>query len=292
VLLAEREALELVAVTTVAGDTRLRARVAARLLGAGGRADLEVCAGDETPLLRGRDRFIWFGHEGRGLPDAPDAVVSDEPAPERIVRAARERPGLELVAVGPMTNVARALALDPKLPDRVAALWIMGGHVRKVRLGERELPPGIDYNLCSDPEASVAVLGAGFATTLVTADVTLRTWMTPADVERLESAPGALPRALGEMLRVWSGAQKKLFTTWGGEEPPDFAAFLHDPLTTLALVDPSPLRLERLSILPTIQRGTLRTLEVPAGQGTEMAVATDVDPGAARRAIVDRLAGL
>jgi hypothetical protein len=94
------------------------------------------------------------------------------------------------------------------------------------------------------------------------------------------------------MLRVWSGAQKKLFTTWGGEEPPDFAAFLHDPLTTLALVDPSPLRLERLSILPTIQRGTLRTLEVPAGQGTEMAVATDVDPGAARRAIVDRLAGL
>jgi purine nucleosidase len=294
VLLAEREALSLVAVTTVAGDTRLRARIAARLLGAGSRRDVEVCAGDEAPLLRARERFVWFGHEGRGLPDAPDAIVSDEPAPERIVRAAREHPGLELVAVGPLTNLARALALDPKLPSRVAALWIMGGHVRRVRLGDRELPPGIDYNLCSDPEASVAVLGAGFATTLVTADVTLRTWMGPADVARLEAAPGALARALGAMLRVWSGAQKKLFTVWGAEEPAEFAAFLHDPLTALALVDASSLRLERLRIVPTIERGVLRTLEAPgtAAIGNEMAVATDVDAPAARRAIVERLAAL
>jgi purine nucleosidase len=289
VLLAERRALELVAVTTVAGDTRLRARVAARLLGAGGATGVEVCAGEEAPLLRARDRFVWFGHEGRGLPDAPDAVVSDEPAPERIVRAAREHPGLEILAVGPMTNVARALALEPKLPTKIAALWIMGGHVRSVRLGDRELPHGIDYNLCSDPEASVAVLGAGFPTTLVTADVTLRTWMGPGDVERLAAAPGALARALGEMLQIWGGAQKKLFTVWGGAEPPDFAAFLHDPLTALAMVDPSPLRLERLRILPTIARNVLRTLESREACN-EMAVATDVDPAAARRAIVDRLA--
>ena len=293
-LLAEARALDLVAVTTVAGDTRLRARIAARLLGAAGRRDVEVCAGDETPLLRARDRFVWFGHEGRGLPDAPDAVLSDEPAAQRIVRAAREFPGLELVAVGPMTNLARALALDPKLPERVAALWIMGGHVRSVRLGGRELPYGIDYNLCSDPEATVAVLGAGFRTTLIPADVTLRTWMGPADVERLEAAPGVLARALGAMLRVWSGAQKKLFTAWDAEEPADFAAFLHDPLTALALVDPSPLQLERLRIVPTIQRGILRTLEAPLGGdfGSEMTVATGVDPLAARDAIVTRLARL
>lgn len=293
-LLAERAALELVAVTTVAGDTQLRARIAARLLGMAGLTGVEVCAGERAPLLRPHERFVWFGHEGQGLPDAPDAVLSDEPAAERIVRAAHEHPGLELVAVGPMTNLARALALDPKLPARVAALWIMGGHVRSVRLGDRELPHGIDYNLCSDPEASVAVLGAGFPTTLVTADVTLRTWMGPGDVDRLEAAPGALARALGGMLRIWSGAQKKLFTVWGGEQPADFAAFLHDPLTCLALVDPSPLRLELLPIVPTLQRGILRTLEAPSGSGlgTEMRVATDVDPAAARTAITTRLASL
>ncbi|MCZ7617526.1 MAG: nucleoside hydrolase [Myxococcota bacterium] len=294
VLLAEAPALDLVAVTTVAGDTRLRARIAARLLGAAGRREIEVCAGDEVPLLRARERFVWFGHEGRGLPDAADALLSEEPAAQRIVRAAQEHPGLELVAVGPLTNVARALALDPKLPERIATLWVMGGHVRSVRLGDRELPPGIDYNLCSDPEATMAVLGAGFRTTLIPAEVTLRTWMAPADVAQLEAAPGVFARALGEMLRIWSGAQAKLFETWGGTAPSDFAAFLHDPLTALALVDASALHLETLRIVLTVQNGVLRTFEVAPGShaGSDMTVATDVDPQAARHAILTRLIGL
>lgn len=290
-ILAEPDALELVAITTVSGDTRLRARIAARLLGVAGRTRVDVCAGEEAPLLRGRDRFVWFGHEGKSLPDGPDAGLSDEGAPERIVRAARERPGLELVAIGPLTNVARALALDPKLPERVGGLSVMGGHVREVRLGGKALPHGIDYNLCSDPEATVAVLGAGFRTTLVTADVTLQTWMGPADVERL-AGRGPLARALVPMIRTWSAVQRRLFESWGGLEPDDFAAFLHDPLTALALVDPSPLHFERLRIVPTVQAGILRTLEAPAGGavGSEMQVATGVDAAAARRAIVDRLA--
>ena len=289
-ILAEPDELELVAVTTVSGDSRLRARIAARLLGVAGRTRVEVCAGEQSPILRPRNRFVWFGHEGEDLPDGPDAALSDEPAPERIVRAARERAGLELVAIGPLTNLARALALDPELPERVASLTVMGGHVRRVVLGGNELPPGIDYNLCSDPEASVAVLGAGFRTTLVTADVTLQTWMGPADVERL-GGRGRFARALVPMIRAWTAVQRRLFEAWGGPEPAEFAAFLHDPLTVLALVDPTPVAFEALRIAPTIERGVLRTLEATA-LGSEMRVATAVDAAAARRAIVDRLAAL
>jgi len=295
VLLSAPEALELVAVTTVSQDTALRARIAARLLGVAGREHVEVYAGEEVPLLRHRDRFIWFGHEGDGLPDGPDAPISDEPAAYRITRAAREHEGrLELLTIGPLTNVARALALDRELPKRVAGLTVMGGHLRSVRLGGRELPHGIDYNLCSDPEATLAVLGAGFATTLVTADVTLQTWMGPRDVERLAGAGRPLAEALAAMVRVWTGAQKKLFTSWGGEEPAEFAAFLHDPLTALALIDPAPLRLETLAIVPTIEKNVLRTREAPpeSGLGTPMRVATGVDAAAARDAIVTRLAGV
>ena len=103
-------------------------------------------------------------------------------------------------------------------PEPVAGLTVMGGHVRSVRLGDQELSHGIDYNLCSDPEATVAVLGAGFRTTLVTADVTLQTWIGPADLARLEGA-GRLPRAIGAMTRQWTAVQKKLFAEWGGAEP-------------------------------------------------------------------------
>lgn len=271
----------------------MRARIAARLLGLGGRERVDVCAGDEAPLLRAANRFVWFGHEGKALPDGPDAHLSDEYGPARIVRAARDVPNLELVAIGPLTNVARALALDPKLPERVAGLTVMGGHVRSVKLGGNELPHGIDYNLCSDPEATVAVLGAGFRTTLVTADVTLETWMGPADLARLDAA-GPLARAIGAMTRQWTTVQKKLFSEWGGPEPGDFVAFLHDPLTVQALVDPSPLQFETLRIVPTIERGILRTREAPAtgDLGSAMQVATRVDAPRARAAIVDRLASL
>jgi inosine-uridine nucleoside N-ribohydrolase len=289
-ILTSPAALELEAVTTVGGDSRLRARVAAGLLGLVGRRDVDVCAGEERPLLRPRERFGWFGHEPEFVVEEA-AGISDEPAPERIVRAAREIPGLELITVGPLTNLARALALDPELPGRVAGLTVMGGHVREVRIGDFLCAPGIDYNLCSDPEASVAVLGAGFRTTLVTADVTLATWMVTADVERLAGA-GPLARELARQVRIWEPVQRKLFTGMGGTVAPDNAAFLHDPLTVLALIDASPLRFETLRIATRIERGVLRTHELPrsAGMGAEMRVATAVDAPRAARAIVDRLA--
>ena len=192
-----------------------------------------------------------------------------------------------------MTNLARALALDPQLPERVAGVTIMGGHVRRVAIGELVCRPGIDYNLCSDPEASMAVLGAGFPTRLVTADVTLQTWLRTAEVERLEQG-GLLPRTLAALVRLWTPFQTRLFTGLGGTLAADNAAFLHDPLTALALIDPSPLHFERLRILPTIEGGVLRTLEAdPAsGLGAEMEVATCVDAGAARHSIAERLASL
>jgi purine nucleosidase len=278
-------------VTTVGRGGEVRARVAASLLGLAGRREVEVCTGAERPLLRPQAQFNWFGHEERCIEDAPLARISGEGAAERIARAAREMPGLELVAVGPLTNLAHALALDPELPRRVRGLTLMGGHVREARIGELVCAPGIDYNLCSDPEASVAVLGAGFATTLVTADVTLRTWLSEGRLAHLDAA-GPLARALARQVRIWTPVQRRIFGQIGGTLAPDNAAFLHDPLTVLALLDPAPLRFETLRILATVERGTLRTHEVdPAlGIGSAARVATSVDAPAAAARIADRLA--
>jgi purine nucleosidase len=250
-----------------------------------------VCAGARDALVR-RERFVWREIETEGYPPGPDARLSDEPAAERIVRAARETPGLELVAIGPLTNLAHALALDPKLPSRVARLVVMGGHVRRVAIGERVCEPGIDYNLCSDPEASAMVLGAGFPARLVTADVTLETWLRESDLARLAAAASPVTRALVPLIRLWTPWQQKIFVDQlGGTLAPDNVAFLHDPLTVLSLVDESALRFERLHIVPTIANGVFRTLEAPAGVGlgAAMDAATAVDAAAARDAIVARL---
>ena len=292
-VLASPEDLDLVAVTTVSGKAHIRAQIAARLLGLAGRTDVEVCVGESAPILRPEGEFVWRGLEEAFVADGPEAPITEEPAPERIARAAHEVPDLEIVMVGPLTNLARALAVDPDLPKRVSGVTVMGGHVRRVAIGEHVCEPGIDYNLCRDLEASCAVLGAGFRITLVTADVTLQTWMTTADRERLATG-GPVARVIADQVSVWTPWQRKIFTGMGGTLAEDNAAFLHDPLTVYALIDPSPLRFEDLHIVPTIQDGVFRTLEVSAAAriGMPMRVATEVDAEAARRRIVERLCRL
>jgi purine nucleosidase len=288
-LLASPE-LELVALTTVGRNGAVRAGAAAALLGLAGRRGVDVCIGAERPCLRDEERFNWFGHEDSCVARAEPAPLSAEPGAERILRAAREVPGLELVAIGPMTTLAQALALDPELPERVAGLTLMGGHVREVRIGRHVCAPGIDYNLCSDPEASMAVLGAGFRTTLVTADVTLSTWLRDADRARLAAA-GPVARELARQVSIWKPVQQRVFASIGGDLEPDNAAFLHDPLTLLSVFDETPFAFEPLRIVPTIEKGVLRTREAaPAsGLGAPMRVATGVDAGAAEQRIVARL---
>lgn len=288
-LLALSSELDLVAVTTVSGDTALRARIASRLLAAAGAGEVEVCAGESLPIAGGR--FVHFGHEAECVFEGPDAHLLEESAPERIVRAARETEGLELVAIGPLSNLARALALDPELPRRVSGLTLMGGHVREVRIGDHVCAPGIDYNLCSDPAASVRVLGAGFDTTLVTADVTLSTWITEAEVAEIEAA-GELGGILAEQIRTWTPVKRSLFENLGGTMASDNAAFLHDPLTVWALAEPGCAHFETLRIVPTIENGTFRTFEVDpsTGIGTPMRVATSIDgPSASRRMVAHLL---
>jgi len=291
-ILARPDALDLIAVTTVASDPILAAEIAAGLLGAGGRSDVEVSPGESKPLLR-PGPFNAFGHEAQCTVEGARAKILSERAPERIVRAAREVEGLEIVLVGPMTNLARALALDPALPSRVAGITVMGGHIREVKIGDFLCPYGVDYNLCSDPEASVAVLGAGFRITLVSADVTLQTWLRETELAAI-AATGPLGAALVQQTELWSPVQRRIFTSIGGNLAEDNVAFLHDPLTVWSLVDASALHFEELQIVPTIEKGVLRTREVAEqeGLGAAMRVATAVDAERASRAIAGALAEL
>ena len=126
--------LELVAVTTVSGDTTLRGRIAARLLALAGRTDVPVHAGCAEPL-GGTAGFAWFGHEGDGILDRSRDAVAPEPAVDALLRLFREQDGLELVTIGPLTNVAVALERDPGLARRIARLTAMGGWLREVVIG-------------------------------------------------------------------------------------------------------------------------------------------------------------
>ncbi len=285
--------LELVAVTHVTRDTHLRARISRKLLDLAGCEHVPVHPGRATPLVAGEGSFVWFGNEGKGIlsGDGDAGRVEAEDSVDALIRLFRQHDGLELVAVGPMTNLAAALQKDPSFASRVARLTIMGGHVREISYGDSVFPHGVDYNLCSDPDASLAVLSAGIPTRLVTGDVTLQTWLTRAELDVIAENAGPLREALVAAVHLWTPIMYRLF---GGGDPtrPDAnVAFLHDPLALAAVFDESFCTFEDLAIEPVIENGVFRTLERTASAPNTypMRCATAVDAARFRSFFVERL---
>ena len=167
-----------------------------KLLSLARRSDIPVFAGCRAPVLGGRS-FNWFGHEaGETLEPGEEPEISDEHGVDALLRLSREHEALEIVAVGPLTNIAVALMKDPDLAGRVERLTVMGGHIRRVEYGGHVYALGVDYNLCSDPHASYLTLRSGIPTRLVTADVTLHTWITDKELDRIEAAGTEFHRVL------------------------------------------------------------------------------------------------
>lgn len=284
--------LEILGITNVGRESSLRARVTRRLLELAGRTEIPVYAGCRVPLLAGSG-FNWFGHEGEGiLEPGVEPPLERAHGVDALIELSRARPGLEVVAVGPLTNLAVALAKDPDLAARIGRLTVMGGHLREVSYRGRVFPPGVDYNLCSDPHASLLVLRSGIPTTLVSADVTLRTWLREADAARIERSGTELHAALARALRIWTPVQQRLFEP-AGAPLEDNAAFLHDPLTLACVYDESFCGFETLEIEPAIESGVFRTLEraTPSDNTLPMRCATSVDAEAFRAHVMGRLLG-
>jgi inosine-uridine nucleoside N-ribohydrolase len=285
--------LEILGITNVGRESGLRARVSRRLLELAGPTEIPVFAGCRVPLLAGSG-YNWFGHEGEGiLEPGVEPPVERAHAVDALIELSRARPGLEIVAVGPLTNLAVALAKDPDLAARVGRLTVMGGHLREVSYRGRVFPPGVDYNLCSDPHASLLVLKSGIPTTLVSADVTLRTWLSEADAARIERAGTELHVALARALRIWTPVQQRLFEP-AGAPPADNAAFLHDPLTLACVYDATFCGFETLEIEPAIENGVFRTLvrATPSEATFPMRCATSVNAAAFREHFLERILSL
>lgn len=277
--------VELAAVTHVSKDTILRARISKRLLALAGRPDVPVFAGRALPIA-GPDRFVWFGHEGEGILDANETPrVEAEDAVDALLRLFREDADLELVAVGPLTNVAAALERDPTFAKRVGRLTVMGGYLRR---------SGLEYNLCADPEAALEVLRSGIPIRLVPGDVTLRTWIRESDLVAIEGCGTPLHRALARAVRLWTPIMHAGFGASGTEMAADNVAFLHDPLTLACVYEESFCTFEEIHVEPAIADGLLALREhTVAREGrVPMRCATAVDAGRFRAHFVERLMGL
>ena len=138
------------------------------------------------------------------------------------------------------------------------------------------------------------VLRSGIPTRLVPADVTLQTWLTPQDCERLEARGTLFHKALTEAIRIWTPRQKRLFGSAGCNVEDDNLAFLHDPLALVSSHDESFCTFEELEIEPRLEDASFRTLERehPTQATFRMRCATNVDAKRFRSYFVERVTSL
>jgi inosine-uridine nucleoside N-ribohydrolase len=186
--------LELRAVTTVAGNQTLEKTTAnaLRVLEHVGREDVPVAAGADRPLVREQHVAAnVHGETGLDGPDLPPA--RGRPVDVHAVEFLAEHiePGVVLVPVGPLTNVALLLARYPeKRPDRIV---LMGGAI-----AEGNVTPAAEFNIWADPEAAARVFASGIELTMVGLDVTHKALFTPRHAARLEGRAGTMVRELLE----------------------------------------------------------------------------------------------
>lgn len=162
-------AVRVAAITVVAGNVPVdvgtrNALFVTELCGA---TSVPVFAGAAAPLTRPLETADWF-HGADGLGDhgyapGPSAQAQTLFAAEAIVRTVLANPGIEIVTLGPLTNLALALAQEPRIAEQISRCVVMGG----APCCEGNVTPAAEFNIWVDPEAARQVFHGGLAIEMV-----------------------------------------------------------------------------------------------------------------------------
>lgn len=248
-----REA-EILGVSTVAGNLsldRVSANAAALLALLGSTA--RVYPGASGPLygkFRGAESI--HGSDGLGgwsLRPEPHRIEGHYHGAEFIARTAVAFPGqVTLVALGPLTNLALALAHHPRETRQLAAVVVMGGALWV----PGNVTPVAEFNIWADPDAAELVFNSGLDITMVGLDVTQGMRLAPEDVSRLAQGD-AVARGAAGMIDFIAG---NLGT-----------CSLHDPLAFTAALHPEFFRFKSVPVAIETHGSLCRGQTIAAGSG-------------------------
>jgi purine nucleosidase/pyrimidine-specific ribonucleoside hydrolase len=268
--------LDLRAVTTVADDTETRTRLAWKELGLYGRQDVPLATGAPEPLLDPMRTGRAAQFEVLTAADIPPASTRRRAA-DLIVDTLMQSPAkVTLVPVGPLTNIALALKLEPGIKAHIERIVLMGGAFNLLRA---------EYNIWRDRAAAEIVFRSGVPITAVGLDVTTRCKLQRADIERLRAARNSATAFLVRLIELWQNNK------------PDQYPTLHDPLAVAvtmhsALVETRSGSVQVETNSPLTNGITLFTPadRLPAGTVATTRVAREVDVPAFVNLFLARLA--
>jgi purine nucleosidase len=223
--------LELAAITTVAGNhpldiTTLNARRVCTLAGITG---VPIAAGCAAPLVRPLVTATEI-HGKKGLEGHEWGEPVVHPVPEHavdviidlVMSAADE---ITLIPTGPLTNIAMAVRMEPRIADRVREVVLMGGSYTR-----GNVTPAAEFNIYVDPEAAAIVFDAGWPVTMIGLDVTQLAGATEAVLARIGALGTPLATAVVGMLGFYRDTQIR--------ELGHAAPHVHDPCAVARVAVP------------------------------------------------------
>ena len=268
--------IDLIGMTTVYGDCKLRGKIVYKVLEAAKKTGIPICPGKDESLLHNRE--IWMaGHEGKnaGADKIADDVLSSQHAADFIIEMADKYPGeINLMAIGPLTNVALAIIKSPDIVNKLKSIYVMGG-VFGFKDPNMEMPL-VEHNIKCDPEAAKIVFESAAKLFIISLDVTLKVPLTKEDIEKIGSVDADIQKFAYSELTTW--------LKWLKRDSTD----MHDPLTIAALIKPELVKYKKRSVKVETKGEITTGMTLAVGDGN-VSIATHVDVDKFHEFLMDRL---
>lgn len=191
--------------------------------------DIPVYGGMDRPMVR--DQYVAGNIHGKTGLDGPvfgprHIEAQKEHAVLYIIRTLMEaREKITLVPVGPLTNIAMALRLEPRIAEKIERISLMGG-----AYGLGNTTAAAEFNIFADPEAAHVVFTSGVPIVMMGLDVTNQALASMEIIERMEAIGNKAGKLFGDIMRFTFETQKK----YNGLD----AGPVHDVLAMAYLVEP------------------------------------------------------
>ena len=245
-LAGQKDKFNLLGISVVAGNqtiekTARNALNVATYLG----LDVPVAIGCEFPMVR--ERVICAAIHGESGLDGFEFPKYSKQFDKRhgvqlIIDTVMNNDKVTVVATGPLTNVAMALKLEPRLKDHVDEIVLMGGSV-----DNGNTSPAAEFNIMCDPEAAHVVFTSGIKVKMIGLNVTRKVLVTDEVISRMEKINNSASDMFVKLMRVFNENQRKTFGVKAGP--------LHDPATIASLIDESLIKFQPMNVVIDISHG-------------------------------------
>ena len=238
--------LNLLGISVVAGNQTIE-KTARNALNVATFLDINVpiAIGCEFPMVR--ERVICAaihgesGLDGFEFPNYGDKFDKRHGV-QLLIDSVMNNDKVTIVATGPLTNVAMAIKMEPKILERLDEIVIMGGSV-----DNGNTSPAAEFNIMCDPEAAHVVFSSGVTVRMVGLNVTRKVIVTPEVVDRMEKINNKASDMFVKLMRVFNENQRKTFGVAAGP--------LHDPATIASIIDKDLIKWQKMNVVIDISHG-------------------------------------